>query len=109
MVYSNPQGDGLYIVFKYLNDNLDTGAYSGSYRYKPPARTYNAIGQAKRQWQRFHNEGYAARAAEITIVDGSPAVEWIDQDWFPNVKRCKHRYAGKECHLPKDHEGIHKT
>lgn len=109
-VYKNRQGSGLFIVFKYINGELDTGSYSGTYARKPPARTYNTASQAKTQWQRFIKDGYGARAAEIWFDEpfNEFRVTFIDEDWVPNVELCKYHRYGKTCSLLKGHDGIHK-
>ncbi|ALA48501.1 hypothetical protein SEA_NICHOLAS_83 [Mycobacterium phage Nicholas] len=107
-VYRNRQGSGLFIVFKYIDGELDTGSYTGSYARKPPARTYNTPGQAKAQWNRFIKDGYGARAAEIGFDEsGQPFIRFIDEEWTPTVELCKYSKYGKTCKLKKDHEGIH--
>lgn len=109
VVYRDNQGDGLWIVFKFVGNELDTGSYNGSYARKPPARTYNKRGPAKAQWNRFIKDGYRARVAEVFIDDsGSPQISWVDQEWIPSVELCKFYKYGKTCKLPKGHEGIHK-
>ncbi|AYD82260.1 hypothetical protein SEQ_HALENA_82 [Mycobacterium phage Halena] len=109
IAYRNNQGTGLFIVFKYIDGELDTGSYNGSYARKPPARTYNTVGAAKRQWQLFIKQGYGARAAEIYFDpdDGEPMIDFIDTEWTPNTELCKFSKYGKTCKLLKGHEGIH--
>jgi hypothetical protein len=117
-MYNNPQGTGLYIVFKFNNDDLDTGSYSGSYARKPPARTYNTVGAAKQQWGRFRREGYGARAAEIWVdlEAGEVSARWIDDDWVLKPELCKHSsrvhsekscWTYETCYRRKGHSGIH--
>jgi hypothetical protein len=107
-MHYNPQGEGLFVVFKLKADGtLDTGSYTGSYAYKPPARMYNTPGKAKAQWGRFKKAGYGARAAKIHFNDGVPTVEFIDQDWVAAADLCKFKAYGKTCKLLKGHEGIH--
>ncbi|MDO3050715.1 hypothetical protein [Mycobacteroides abscessus] len=108
VVYNNKQGTGLFVVVKYVDGELDTGSYTGSYARKPPARTYNTRGQAKTQWQRFIKDGYGARAAELRInPDGSIQAVWIDGEWTPTPDLCKYSRYGNTCKLLKGHEGIH--
>lgn len=107
-VYRNRQGTGLFIVFKYVDGELDTGSHSGSYARKPPARTYNTSGHAKAQWNRFIKDGYGARAAEIAFDDqGGPTIRFIDEDWVPTTEICKFTRYSKTCKLRKGHDGIH--
>jgi hypothetical protein len=117
MVYKNPQGDGLFIVFKYIDEELDTGSYNGSYARKPPARTYNKRGSAKAQWVRFQRDGYQSRAAEIWFEDGGVHIEFIDGDWVLPIQLCRyksqvanpcgHFWHYEECLRRKGHSGIH--
>lgn len=111
-VYKNRQGTGLYLVFKFIDGELDTGSHSGTYQYKPPTRSYNTTGKAKAQWNRFQKDGYGSRVAEITIDNlGAPHIEYIDHDWTPTIELCKHaarignRYH--ECRRRINHPGIH--
>lgn len=111
-VYKNRQGTGLYLVFKFIDGELDTGSYNGSYQYKPPTRSYNTTGKAKAQWNRFQKDGYGSRVAEVTIDEtGEPRIEYIDHDWIPQIERCKHsaRVGNhyQECYRRINHRGIH--
>lgn len=105
--YRNPQGDGLFIVFKYINGKLDTGSHTGSYAYKPPARMYNTPAKAKAMWNRFIKEGYGARVGEIYFDGDKPRIRFIDEEWVANVELCKFSKYGKTCKLKKGHDGIH--
>ena len=102
-MYNNPEGDGIFLVFKFRNDQLDTGSHTGtgSYRYKGPARVYNTSGKAKAQWTRYQREGYGSRVAEIRVdgEDDSLQATWISDGWVLKPELCKARFfpADAEC------------
>lgn len=80
-MYRNPQGEGLFIVIKFHDGEVDTGSYTGSYRHKPAARTYNTFPEAKKQRTRYRKEGYVARIGEITFDgSGTPSIAWVDEE-----------------------------
>lgn len=118
-MYNNPQGDGIYLVFKFRDDQLDTGSHTGTYRYKGPARVYNTVGKAKAQWTRFQREGYGSRVAEIRVDpdDGEIHGLWVDADWVLSPELCKYRsqvrttcghgWTYEICYRRKSHSGIH--
>jgi hypothetical protein len=114
-VYTNNQGDGLWIVFKFdpEDGDLNTNSHNGSYARKPPARTYNKQGPAKAQWNRYIKDGYRSRVATIDANESLIIIRWCDEDWVPTAVRCRHsdrsgRYGRRiECQRRKDHDGIH--